>query len=116
MVMATGKITAEPTWKATALNPSAADIASIIATAEDMIIRVYIPSVGSSNFDVTQAIPAMMLRNMEGTHVLVMSGYYWDSNATMCLRLNVSSTSITMNRCSINGADKTAYIQLYYRM
>ena len=77
-----------------------------------MIVRVYIADV---NFDITQAVPPVMLRNMSGTHILIMSGYYWDQGATLCVRLNVSSTAISINRCSVNGADKTAQFQIFFK-
>lgn len=101
-----------PKWQATVLDPSASTISNIMTSAEDMIIRVFIPDL---NFDITQAVAPIMFRNMSGTHVFIMSGYYWDSGATLCVRLNVSSTSISINRCAVNGTDRTAKIQLYFK-
>jgi hypothetical protein len=112
--VATGSIKAPRKWQATAFNPDAATVANIFANAEDIIIRVYIPD---TNFDITQAVSPLMLQNMSGTHIFVMSGYCWDSlSATLIVRLSISSSTVSINRCAVNGTDKTGNIQLYYRM
>lgn len=99
-------------WQATGFNPSQESIANIIATAGDIIVRCFIPSV---NFDCFVAVPPITLRNMSGTHIICAGGYYGDPTATLEIRLNASSTNISLNKCSLNGTDTAADIQLIFK-
>lgn len=99
-------------WQATAFDPAQSTIANVINNYEELYIRIYIADL---NFETGLMVPCLWLRNLSSSRILVLPGYYWDSSSSMMVRLNVSSTNISINNVVINGTSRTASLALYFR-